>query len=115
MITKFSSLAALAAAFFMFSFPASAQQALVFDGKVVQIEAQAFPVAPTLAWTDISGITPAPKVGWSYNGIVFTAPTPLPPPPPKSATPLTAEELAAQMIKDGTMTQAKIDALKAAR
>lgn len=28
---------------------------------------------------------------------------------------LTAEELAAQMIKDGTMTRAKIDAIKAAR
>lgn len=38
-----------------------------------------------------------------------------PPPPPKSAATLTAEELATQMIKDGTMTQAKIEAIKAAR
>ena len=35
--------------------------------------------------------------------------------PDKAGPPLTVEELAAQMIKDGTMTQAKIDAIKAAR
>ena len=36
-------------------------------------------------------------------------------PPTKVDAPLTVNELAAQMIADGTMTQAKIDAIKAAR
>lgn len=43
------------------------------------------------------------------------APPPPPPLPPKSAAPLTAQELADQMITDGTMTQAKIDAIKTGR
>ena len=56
-------------------------QALIFDGKVVQIEAQAFPVASKLAWVDITGVSPAPTVGWLYDGAVFTPP-PTPPPEP---------------------------------
>lgn len=36
-------------------------------------------------------------------------------PPPKADVELTAEELATQMILDGTMTRTKIDAIKAAR
>ena len=36
-------------------------------------------------------------------------------PPPPLVAPLTTEELTTQMIKDGTMTQAKIDAIKGAR
>lgn len=90
-------------------------EALVFDGKVVQIEAQQFPVSSALTWVDITGITPAPAVGWSYDGTSFTAPPPPPLPPPKSDAPLTAEELATQMITDGTMTRAKVDAIKARR
>ena len=50
-------------------------KALIFDSKVVQIKATQFPVAPALTWVDITEITPAPEVGWSYNGVVFTAPT----------------------------------------
>lgn len=49
-------------------------KALVFDGKVVQIEAQEFPVATALEWVDITGITPAPEVGWSYDGVSFSPP-----------------------------------------
>jgi len=56
-------------------------KALIFEGKVIQIEAQEFPVAPALEWVDIAGIVPAPQVGWSYNGVVFTVPPPTPPPP----------------------------------
>ena len=56
-------------------------KALIFDGKVVQIEGQQFPVAPDLEWVDISGIVPAPEVGWSYDGTIFTPP-PEPAPPP---------------------------------
>ncbi len=52
-------------------------KALIFDGKVVQIGAAEFPVAPALQWIDISGVSPAPDVGWSYDGATFT-----PPPPP---------------------------------
>ena len=95
--------------------PASAQQALVFDGKVIQIEAQAFPVAPALAWVDITGINPPPAPGWSYNGVIFTTPPPPPPPPPKSAADVSVKELITEMIKDGIITQAMIDAIKAAR
>lgn len=36
-------------------------------------------------------------------------------PPPKSAADVNIKELIAQMIADGTMTQVKIDAIKAAR
>ena len=55
--------------------------ALVFDGQVVQIETTQFDVAPTLSWVDIAGVSPAPEVGWSYDGTDFTAPPPPPPPP----------------------------------
>ncbi len=61
-------------------------EALIFDGKVVQIEAQEFPVSPALSWVDINSVTPRPKVGWTYNGVVFTAPPPvLAPPKPTDA------------------------------
>ncbi|KKL48880.1 hypothetical protein LCGC14_2321140, partial [marine sediment metagenome] len=43
------------------------------------------------------------------------APPPPPPLPPKSEADVNVKELIVQMIKDGTMTQIKIDAIKAAR
>ena len=52
-------------------------EALIFDSTVVQVEPTNFPVHNTLEWVDITGITPSPKVGWSYNGAIFS-----PPPPP---------------------------------
>ena len=58
--------------------------ALIFDGKVVQIESQEFPVAPALEWVGITGLSPQPQVGWLYNGVVFSAPPPPPSPPPDS-------------------------------
>jgi len=88
--------------------------ALTFDGKVVQIELVEFPVHSALVWVDISAEVPMPQVGWLYDGNNFTAP-PLKTRPPKSDGPLLAEELATQMITDGTMTRAKIDSIKAAR
>ena len=90
-------------------------KALIFDGKVVQIEATEFPVAPGLTWVDTAGVTPAPEVGWAYDGTSFTAPSPLPSPPPKSAAPLTAEELATHLIAKGTINQAEVDAIKVDR
>lgn len=53
-------------------------QALIFEGQVVQIEAAEFPVASTFEWVDLTGIVPAPEVGWSYDDAVFAAPPPLP-------------------------------------
>ena len=52
-------------------------QALVLDGEVVQIETSIFDVAPALQWVDITGPSPQPEVGWSYDGVIFTPP-PLP-------------------------------------
>ena len=49
-------------------------KALIFNGKVVQIEDEEFPVASALQWIDIVGITPAPGVGWSYDGVSYTPP-----------------------------------------
>ena len=67
-------------------------EALVFDGKVVQIEARSFPVHETLQWIDIAGITPVPKVGWSHDGSEFSSPI-VPPEPTPRVLPLNAEEL----------------------
>ena len=53
--------------------------ALVFNGKVIQIEAITFPVHAALTWVPIpSGVAVA--VGWSYANGTFTAP-PAPPAP----------------------------------
>ena len=60
-------------------------RALVFEGKIIQIEAREFPVAPALGWIDIAAVTPPPKVGWSYDGTVFAAPPPPPPLPARGA------------------------------
>jgi len=90
-------------------------KALIFNGKIIQTEAQEFPVHKNLTWVDFSDTTPAPKVGWSYNGEVFTAPPSLLSPPPKSEAPLNAEELATHLIKKGTITQGEIDTIKTAR
>lgn len=56
-------------------------RALVFKGKVVQIEANKFPVHEALKWVNLAGLSPQPEVGWSYDGAVFTPP-PIPPPLP---------------------------------
>ena len=53
-------------------------KALIFENKVVQIAAQEFPVAPALQWIDITGLTPQPEVGWSFDGATFAGP-PSPP------------------------------------
>ena len=60
-------------------------QALVFEGEIIQIEANSFPVASALQWVDITGIIPAPEVGWSYDGMTFAPPPPLPLPIVKRA------------------------------
>ncbi len=89
--------------------------ALVFNSKVVQIEVAQFPVHSSFEWVDISTVTPTPDMEWSYDGRDFAAPLAPVPDRPKSELPLTADELATQMITDGTMTRAKIDDIKATR
>ncbi len=68
--------------------------ALTFQGKIVQIEKVIFDVHKDLVWVDISGTTPAPEVGWSYDGVVFTAP-----PPPPVVTPPPDADLAERAIR----------------
>ncbi len=75
--------------------------ALIFNGKVVQIETDIFPVASALEWVDIDGITPAPEVGWFYDGVVFTSPPPPPPPP-------TNDEIYDQVIKNQKVLKAVV-------
>ncbi len=53
-------------------------EALVFDEKIVQIEAIPFPVHKAFQWIDLTGITPVPEVGWAYDGSNFIAPPPIP-------------------------------------
>lgn len=89
--------------------------ALVFEGRVVQVESEEFPVSSALAWIDISDVTPQPEVGWSHDGVAFNTPPPDPAPPPKSDAPLTAEELAAHLVVKGAITEGEITAIKAAR
>jgi len=50
-------------------------KALIFEDKIVQIEADEFPVASALEWVDIAGLTPQPEVGWSYDGVSFAPPS----------------------------------------
>ena len=49
-------------------------QALVFEGKVEQIEDTSFPVHSSFTWVDISSLDPQPEVGWTYDGSAFAAP-----------------------------------------
>lgn len=34
-----------------------------------------------LVWVDVTSVTPAPQLGWGYDGSAFAAPPPPPPPP----------------------------------
>ena len=65
--------------------------------------------APTADAVAITVPAESGKQVWSFVTKSWSSP------PPKPELPLTAEELAIQMIKDGTMTQAKIDTIKADR
>ena len=89
-------------------------KALIFDSKVVQIEAAEFPVSPALVWVDITLEVPQPKVGWSYDGTIFTAPS-SPVRPPKSDAPLTAEEVATELVRKGLITRIEFDTVKTSR
>jgi len=90
-------------------------KALIFDGKVVQVEAIEFPVAPDLIWIDITTEAPKPKVGWFYDGTNFAVPPPPPPAPPKSAANLSAEEIATELVRKGLVSRVEFNAIKNAR
>jgi hypothetical protein len=52
-------------------------KALVFEGKVVQIEEVTFPVAPALKWVECGDDV---EVGWGYDGVSFIEPVQEPAP-----------------------------------
>ncbi len=85
---------------------------LIQNDKVHQIfGASVPPLTPEL----MAQIVEAPgnvEEGWGYDGTTFTPPAP---PPPKSANPLTAEELATILVTKGTITDGEILAIKADR
>ncbi len=89
--------------------------ALILDSKVVQISAVQTPVSVSLQWIDITGITPAPEVGWSFDGRDFTPPPAPPPTRPRSVDPLSAEEIATELVRKGLVTRAEFDTIKTSR
>lgn len=90
-------------------------KALVFKGKIIQIEAEEFPVSSALIWVNLTGIAPPPQVNWLFDGTIFTPPLPPIPDPPKSAIPLTVEELADLLISKAVITQGEITNIKQTR
>ena len=65
-------------------------KALIFENKVVDVQATEFEVAPTMTWVDCDDTV---KIGFSYDGSTFTSNKP------------TAEEIATKQAED----QAKAD------
>jgi hypothetical protein len=55
-------------------------KALIYQGKVIQLEEEAFPVAAGLSWVETSEENEV-KCGDVYSGSVFTTPEPKPPEP----------------------------------
>lgn len=47
-------------------------QALVFEGRVVEIAPSAFPVSPSMTWHECSNNV---AIGWAYENGVFTPPS----------------------------------------
>ena len=45
-------------------------KALIFNGKVVDVQSTAFEVAPTMTWVDCDNTV---KTGFSYDGSKFTS------------------------------------------
>lgn len=48
--------------------------ALVHEGTICQISLEKFPVAGSIRWIDLARVSPAPAVGWLWNGAEFTSP-----------------------------------------
>ena len=65
-------------------------KALIFNNKVVDVQATEFEVAPTMSWVDCDDTV---KIGFSYDGSTFTSNEP------------TAEQIAEHEAEE----QAKID------
>lgn len=51
-------------------------KALIFEGKVIQIEERSFEVAPALKWIEVDSLDV--KVGWEHKDNKFSAPLVVP-------------------------------------
>jgi len=74
--------------------------ALIFQNKIIQIEAEPFPVTPNLIWVEITGNE---KVGYSYADGKFKAPEDKLRPEPKELR--AAEHLPIEDRLDALMKQ----------
>ena len=78
--------------------------ALVYGGVVVQLADATFPVHDSMAWVDMTSVTPTPAVGWTCDGTIFTAPAPVAPPTlPQQAQALLATGLAVTSMGTPTL------------
>jgi hypothetical protein len=68
-------------------------KALIFENKVVDVQATEFEVAPTMSWVDCDDTV---KVGFSYDGSTFTSNKP------------TAEEIAEKQAEQQAKENAKV-------
>ena len=67
-------------------------KALIFENKVVDVQATEFEVAPTMSWVDCDNTI---KIGFDYDGNTFTSNEP------------TAEEIAERQAKQQATLDAK--------
>lgn len=83
------------------------------DGLVVNVI-----VAPDLSFPVEAGHTLREALGagpgWTWNGTTFDAP-PAPTPRDRSGDDLTAEEVAAELVRKGLVDRAEFDAIKTGR
>jgi len=68
-------------------------KALIFENKVVDVQATEFEVAPTMSWVDCDDTV---KIGFSYDGITFTSNEP------------TAEQIATYQAEQQAKENAKV-------
>ena len=68
-------------------------KALIFENKVVDVQATEFEVAPTMSWVDCDDTV---KIGFSYDGSTFTSNEP------------TAEEIATYQAEQQAKADAKV-------
>ena len=68
-------------------------KALIFENKVVDVQATEFEVAPTMSWVDCDDTV---KIGFSYDGSTFTSNEP------------TSEEIATKQAEQQAKKDAKV-------
>ncbi len=77
--------------------------ALVGGGRICELAAAEFPVNSSFTWVDVTTVSPAPEVGWSYAGGTFTAP-PAPPAPTLAQQAAAAVSAGLTLTLSGTLT-----------